>query len=410
GGGAFALLMRFRSALPEGLANVAALASAVVIFQISNAITPESGITAAILAGMVVGHTRSYELNELREFKEQLTVLLVATLFVLLAADVRLSEIRVLGWPGVLTVLALILVVRPVNVFCSTFRTDLELREKLFLSWLAPRGIVAAAVSSLFAQRMADAGLEGGGAIRALVFLVIAMTVLVQGMSAGLVASALGVRMPREVGFVILGANEAARCLGAILATAGEEVVFIDTNADSARAAEEAGFKVVFGDGLDDRALIKARVQTRRACISATPNESVNFLFAKKVHERAKDVATYVAIERKEDGVSTSMVRQNRSRLLFAGARELAQWSTTKRRFFAAKWTALSDTPTDTPSFEDLPPGIALPLAFVRADIASPVERPYHAKKGDVIHLAIATEQTEEAEGWLSQNGWAKAS
>ncbi|MEO7036697.1 MAG: cation:proton antiporter, partial [Polyangiaceae bacterium] len=410
GGGAFALLMRFRSALPEGLANVAALASAVVIFQISNAITPESGITAAILAGMVVGHTRSYELNELREFKEQLTVLLVATLFVLLTADVRLAEIRVLGWPGVLTVLALILVVRPVNVFCSTFRTDLELREKLFLSWLAPRGIVAAAVSSLFAQRMADAGLEGGGAIRALVFLVIAMTVLVQGMSAGLVASVLGVRVPREVGFVILGANEAARCLGAVLATAGEEVVFIDTNADSARAAEEAGFKVVFGDGLDDRALIKARVQTRRGCISATPNESVNFLFAKKVHDRAKGVATYVAIERKEAGVSTSMVRQNRSRLLFAGAHELAQWSTAKRHFFAAKWTALSDTPTDAPSFDDLPAGIALPLALVRANIASPVERPYHAKKGDVIHLAIATEQTEEAEGWLSQNGWAKES
>jgi NhaP-type Na+/H+ or K+/H+ antiporter len=410
GGGAFSLLMRFRSALPEGLANVAALASAVVIFQLSNAITPESGITAAILAGMVVGHTQSYELGELREFKEQLTVLLVATLFVLLAADVRLREIRELGWPGVLTVLALILVVRPINVFSSTFRTDLGLREKLFLSWLAPRGIVAAAVSSLFAERMADAGLEGGAEIRALVFLVIAMTVLVQGMSAGWVASALGVRLPSEVGFVILGAHEAARCLGAVLAASGEEIVFIDTNADAARAAEEAGFKVVFGDGLDERALIKARVQTRRGCISATPNESVNFLFAKKVHERARGIATYVAIERKEAGVSSSMVKQNRSRLLFAGAHELSQWGTAKKRFTAEAWTALFDAPADTPSFDDLPLGTALPLAFTRAGLASPVERPYHAKRGDVVHLAIATEQTNEAEAWLSQNGWEKES
>ncbi len=410
GGGAFSMLMRFRSALPEGLANVAALASAVVIFQISNAITPESGITAAILAGMVVGHTQSYELGELREFKEQLTVLLVATLFVLLAADVRIGEIRRLGWPGVLTVLALIVVVRPVNVFLSTFGTELDLREKLFLSWLAPRGIVAAAVSSLFAQRMTDAGIEGGTAIRALVFLVIGMTVLVQGMSAGWVASLLGLRLPREAGFVILGAHPMARCLGAALATTGEEVVFIDTNADLARAAEEAGFKMVFGDGLDERALIKAKVQTRRGCIGATPNESVNFLFARKVHARAKGVATFVAIERNDAGVSSLMVNQNRSRVLFAGAHELMQWSSTKRRFVIEVWSALSNAPSNAPSFDLMPLGVALPLAVRRADIVSPVERLYHAKKADIVHFAFAADQAHEATGWLESNGWEKSS
>lgn len=405
GGGAFALLMRFRRALPEGLANVTALASAVVIFEISNAITPESGITAAILAGMVVGHTKSYELGELREFKEQLTVLLVATLFVLLAADVRLADIRGLGWAGALTVLALIVVVRPVNVFISTFRTELETREKLFLSWLAPRGIVAAAVSSLFAARMADAHMAGGAELRGLVFLVIACTVLVQGMSASVVATILGVRLPREVGFVILGAHEASRALGAALAAGGEEVVFIDTNADHARAAEEAGFRVVFGDGLDERALIKARVQARRACIGATPNESVNLLFARRIRERAKGVQTYVAIERKDSGVSPLMVEQNRSRVLFAGARELTNWKLSNRPFQVQSWAAADDQEVEFASFGDLPMELALPLIVERGGSLLPIERDYCARSGDVVTLLASAEAPGLSE-WLSKRGW----
>lgn len=410
GGAAFALLMRFRNALPEGLANVAALASAIAIFETSNAIVPESGIVAVILAGMVVGHTRSHDIDDLRAFKEQLTVLLVATLFVLLAADVRIADVRALGIPGVLTVLALILVVRPFNVIISTARTELDVRERMFLAWLAPRGIVAAAVSSLFAKRMADAGIEGGNALRSLVFLVIATTVVLQGMSAGLIASMLGLRLPRELGYVILGADEMARHLGAALRAGGEEVVFIDTNADSARAAEEQGFKVVFGDGLDERALVKARVETRRACIAATPNESVNFLFAKKVHARAKGIATYVAIERRAVGVSEVMVSQSRARVLFAGARELAQWRaySAKKNVCFQSWTACANALTDVPSLEDLPTGAALPLTTTRDGIVVPTARPYHARTDDIVEFAIVSDQTAEVEKWLSQNGWAK--
>ncbi|HEX3345214.1 MAG TPA: cation:proton antiporter, partial [Polyangiaceae bacterium] len=410
GGAAFAVLLRVRSALPEGLANVTALASAIAIFEASNAVTPESGITAVILAGMVVGHTRSHDLGELRDFKEQLTVLLVATLFVLLAADVRLADVRALGTGGALTVLALIVVVRPVNVVASTFGTDLSLREKAFLAWLAPRGIVAAAVSSLFAGRMADAGIEGGAAMRALVFLVIGTTVVVQGMSAGLVASLLGLRLPRGVGFAILGANEAGRYLGRALRRGGEEVVFIDKNADCTRAAEEDGFKVVFGDGLDERALVKARVETRRACVGATTNESVNFLFAKKVRERARGVATFVAVERKEGGISEEMVLKNRSVVLFAGARELAEWRANADRtgVEAQRWSTKTDATDEAPSFSTLAPGRALPLTVVRSGIVGPAERAYSARAGDTVELLVVAAHAQEIGEWLTQNGWSQ--
>ena len=192
-----------------------------------------------------------------------------------------------------------------------------------------------------------------------------------------MVASLLGLRLPRNVGYVILGADPMARHLGAALRRDDEEVVFIDTNADSARQAEEAGFKVVFGDGLDERALVKARVETRRACIGATPNESVNFLFATKVHERARNVATYVAIDSRESGVSETMVKQNRALLLFAGARELAAWRVhaSRNKVSLATWRSLANAAGDAPSFEDIPEGNLLPLTLRRAGTIAPLER-----------------------------------
>jgi NhaP-type Na+/H+ or K+/H+ antiporter len=411
-GGAFSVLLRFRRAIPEGLANVAALAMAIATLQGSNALVPESGIVAVIIAGMVVGNTRSHDIDDLREFKEQLTALLVATLFVLLAADVRLADVHALGFRGALTVAALIFVVRPATVFASTFGTSLSVREKLFLSWLAPRGIVAAAVSSLFADRLADAGVGGGGAIRALVFLVIAVTVVVQGLTAGWVGSVLGVQLPRDDGFVILGADAMARLLGRSLRTGGQDVVFIDTNSDAARDAEEGGFKVVFGDGLDDRSLIKARVGTRRGCIGATGNESVNYLFARKVREAAKHVDAYVAIDRKTAGVTGVMVDQVRGRVLYAGARALAEWTAMveKKRVSLQSWRASTHEPVsgDASSLVGFPASAALPLAFVRDGRASPVEQSYRMQKGDRLDVALATDQEAVLDEWMTTRGWTR--
>jgi NhaP-type Na+/H+ or K+/H+ antiporter len=411
-GGLFAVLLRFRRAIPEGLANVAALATAIATLEGSNALVPESGIVAVILAGMVVGNTRSHDIDDLREFKEQLTALLVATLFVLLSADVRIADVRALGLSGALTVTALIFIVRPATVFASTWGTELQTREKLFLAWLAPRGIVAAAVSALFADRLAEAGIEGGTSMRALVFLVIAVTVVVQGLSAGWIAAALGIQLARDDGFVILGADAMARLLGAALRTGGQEVVFIDTNADAAREAEEAGFKVVFGDGLDDRALMKARVGTRRGCIGATGNESVNYLFARKVRETARHVEAYVAIDRKTAGVTGIMVDQVRGRLLYAGARALAEWGAlvAKKRVTRQTWRAATNEPVsgDAASLAGLPATAAIPLAFVRNGRASPVEPSYRMEKNDLLELAVALEQEGQLAEWLTTRAWSE--
>ena len=180
GGLVIAFLLRFRKVVPEGLENVFTLSAVLALYQICNFMIAESGIMAVTTAGLVVGNMRTRVHRDLAEFKEQLTVMLIGMLFVLLAADVRLESLRALGEPGLLTVAALMFVVRPVNVALSTWKSGLTLREKAFLAWLAPRGIVAAAVASLFAETLAAEGIAGGDEIRALVFLVIAATVLVQ--------------------------------------------------------------------------------------------------------------------------------------------------------------------------------------------------------------------------------------
>ena len=197
------VLLRFEHAVPEDLENIFTLSGILLLFQVSNMLLPESGIVAVIVAGLTVGNLHIERASELREFKEQLTVLMISLLFVLLAADVRFEQLVSLGKPGLATVALLMLLVRPLNVFLSTVGCGLNTREKLFMSWLAPRGIVAAAVAALFAVSLDEAGIPGGSELRALVFLVIALTVAIQGVTGGWVAGRLGLRRAKDTGYAI---------------------------------------------------------------------------------------------------------------------------------------------------------------------------------------------------------------
>jgi len=327
GGFAIALIMRYESLIPENISNVFTLALVLALFETSNAILPESGIMAAAVAGLVVGNLRARLTRELMEFKEQLTVMLVALLFVLLAADVRLADVAALGWQGLLTILGLMFIVRPINVALCAAGSNLTLRERLFVSWLSPRGIVAAAVASLFATRLEEAGFEGGTELRALVFMVIAVTVVVQGLTGGTVASYLGVRRARNNGFVIVGANPVGRALGAALRRGGHDVVLLDSNATQARAAEEAGFNVIYGNANDERLLTRADVEGRRGFMAITPNPDANLLIAHHVHEMTRLPDTYVALARGRAGARARRVRRDGHLVLFGRAIEMSQWN-----------------------------------------------------------------------------------
>ncbi len=408
GGVVLVLLLRWRRVVPEGLENILGMAAAVALFEGSNAFVAESGIIAVIVAGMIVGNTRSHAFEDLKDFQEQLTTLLIATLFVLLAADVRMADVQALGGRGVITVLLLMFLVRPATVFGSMHGTSLSRNDKLFISWLGPRGIVAAAVASLFATDLLLHGAAGGREMRALVFLVIAMTVTIQGLSGGLVAGLLKVKRPSDDGYLILGANELAMALGDALRSHGQKVIFIDSNPEHCAMVEHAGFEAFCGNGLEEKTLGHAHAASRIACLGMTPREQANYLFAQKVRKWYRGPGLYVALETEASGVTEGMVRAADFNVLFGAECQLDNWvhrmhmgEAVVRRWRLSSMEMLSDT-----DVRRSPNQWALPMVVFRNGRAILVDQRYEAKLEDVLVAAVIDERRPVIEQWFDDNGW----
>ncbi len=409
GGLAIAALLRFEKAIPEGLESVFTLSFILLLYQGSNAILPETGIVAAVAAGLVVGNARARVVAELRELQEQLSTLLVGLLFVLLAADVRMGEVAGLGWAGAGLVAALMFVVRPLNVLAGTWGTDLTWREKAFLGWLAPRGIVAAAVSSLFAESLEREGIAGGSVLRAMVFLVITATVLVQGLSGGLVANLLGLRRPSNRGYVILGANALGLALARALGETGEEVLLIDSNPQACAEAEAEGFLTFHGSGVDHGVQERAELDTRAGCIGVTTNEEVNLLFARQAKKDFKVPRVWVALRHGHLGIDEDAVHRFGGHVLFGEPRRTERWRLRLEQGDAAveSWLYGGAKPSRLAG-GDVGQRL-LPLAVRRGRSVLPVDEELEIQKGDLLCVVIAGQHRSEVVSWLSSQEWEPA-
>jgi NhaP-type Na+/H+ or K+/H+ antiporter len=405
GGGLLTLLFRIRRLVPEGLENVFILSWVFALFQIANTVSPESGIAAVTVAGMTLGNSNTYIQRELLEFKEQLTVLMIGMLFILLAADVRITDIQMLGMKGVFTVLFLMIVIRPLSVFASTVNTDLDTRHKLLLSWIAPRGIVAAAVASLFAFEMNQHGYDGTQ-LRALVFLLITMTVLSAGLTGGWVSSILDLRRKSESGWIILGAHEVARLLARLLKQGGNEVICIDEDPNACRLAENEGIKVFYGNALGDRTLQRAEPDIRKGIIALSGNEEVNFIFSQRAKHLGKGMIILTGIKQKDEGITSKMVLDSGGRIPFGRPVDIDLWSS---------WIRKGDTKYSSYemgenfNFELSDPamvGLILPIVSGRLGSLIPVDDHLKIKKGDFVTFLINTKKEDEANTWLKLNGF----
>ncbi len=163
-----------------------------LVYGICEYFLPESGLPASVAAGFIVGKREIIDKERLDDLIGELAQLAITVLFPLLAADVSWGELSPLGWGGVVCVFMLMVIVRPTSIWIATMGRELNVKEKIFLAWLAPRGIVTAAVASLFSIRLEQAGILGAGRLQGLVFLTILMTVGIQGLSAKPLANKLG--------------------------------------------------------------------------------------------------------------------------------------------------------------------------------------------------------------------------
>ncbi|HEX6132967.1 MAG TPA: cation:proton antiporter [Longimicrobiales bacterium] len=386
GGYVMAKIIAVERVIPEGLESVFTLSLLVALFELSEAILPESGIMAAPIAGMVVGNMPSRPSRELKEFKEQLTVLLVGLLFILLAADVRLQEVTALGWRGIATVAILMFVIRPLTVAISTAGSTLTRRERVFIAWLAPRGIVAAAVASLFAEQLTREGLAEGVQLRALVFMVISATVLIQGVSGGFVASWLGVRRATNTGWVIAGANAVARALAATLQKYREEVVVVDTDPAEIHDARAAGLTAIQGNVLDEPVLQYADLESRKGVISLIPNEAVSLLLAQRARRDYRIPQALVLVGHGQYRPSPERMETAGARLLFGADTNLMLWTGELTRGDAEVktyvYTGTADR--DIAAVTRLAPG-RLPLVVIHRDQASPIHDQTRIRAGDAV-------------------------
>ncbi|WP_043308638.1 sodium:proton antiporter [Pseudomonas sp. ML96] len=247
GGWLFGVALR-RHWLPEYLQNLAALAAVLGIFIAANLLVSESGLLAVTVMGMWLANMRGVDVQHILHFKENLSVLLISGLFILLAARLDLDALIALG-PVTLAVLAIIqLIARPLCVALSTAGSSLNWRERALLSWIAPRGIVAAAVSAIFAERLAHHGYSQAHLLVPLTFLVIIGTVVLQSATARPLAHLLKVSEPSPRGFLIIGANPLARAVGKALQQREQRVLLTDSSWENISAARMDGLPTYFGN------------------------------------------------------------------------------------------------------------------------------------------------------------------
>ena len=232
--------------VPHYLLNVFALAAVLGVFVLSDVFAHESGLLAVVVMGMVLGNSKSPYLKDLLYFKESLSVLLISILFILLAANINYSELLLIyNWKTAALFAVIILVIRPIGVFLSTHGSKLKFNEKLFISWVGPRGIVAAGIASLFGLKLASKGIAGAEYITPLVFVIVLGTVLLNATTARIFAKLVGVFLKESNGILIVGASKVSRLIGHYLESHGRHVVLIDSNQNNINKAQELGLEAI---------------------------------------------------------------------------------------------------------------------------------------------------------------------
>ena len=280
GGVLLSFFVKRASFLSEEISNLVVLAGVWGVFGGAEAFVSESGLMATVAMGIFLNFSALPDNRMLRRFKGKLTLLCVSVLFILLAAELSLQSFWVLGWGSVLTVLVLMFLVRPLSVALCTWNSPFTWQQKVFVAWIAPRGIVSASVASLFSLLLTEQGINGGDSIKALVFMTIIMTVFIQGLTAKPVAQLLGITEAETTGAVIIGSTPLGRLIARLFQMQGESVVIIDTNTEACQAATAEGLKVFEASALDTEALETAEIDKMGAFLALTSNAEVNFVLA----------------------------------------------------------------------------------------------------------------------------------
>jgi NhaP-type Na+/H+ or K+/H+ antiporter len=240
--------------IPQFLHNVATLLMVFATYALADLLAPESGLLAVTIMGVWLANIPRLHIGGLLDFKESLSILLISALFILLAARLDVEHLQAVGWPALVVMLGIQFIARPLKVAVCTLGSSLNWRERVILGWIGPRGIIAAALSAVFAQRLEAQAVAGADLLVPLSFVVICGTVILQSLTARPLAKALGVAEPEPEGVLIVGANAFSIELARVLKEAEFNVVVSHSNRDSLRPARMAGIRTYYGSPMSDHA------------------------------------------------------------------------------------------------------------------------------------------------------------
>ncbi|MFN2203824.1 MAG: cation:proton antiporter [Caldilineaceae bacterium] len=312
----YVLLQRYL--IPDYLRDTAVLAAVISVFAVSSTLAPESGLLAVTVMGVFLANTDLKKLREIWYFKEKISVLLISSLFILLAANVRMADIKLLDWRSLIVLGVVILLLRPIGVALSAWGGTLSRNERLFLSWVAPRGIVAAAVSSLFVFELVELGIVEARILTPLIFMVIVGTVVIQGGTAKYVGRWLGVSEADPQGFLLMGASALSQELALVLQEEGYVVRLIDANLANVSEARMRGLRARQGNLLSDFVETDVDLSGIGRLLALTNNDEANALACKHFEDEFGSSEVYQLPPHLSEGLGTEPNRYQLGRLLFA--------------------------------------------------------------------------------------------
>nr|WP_321415427.1 sodium:proton antiporter [uncultured Allomuricauda sp.] len=271
---AFAIKRNF---IPHYLLNVVSLSTVLLVYVESDLFAHESGLLAVVVMGMVMGNMNLPNIKELLYFKESLSVLLISILFILLAANINISDLELIyNWNTVALFAVIVFLIRPIGVFLSAQGSNLKFNEKLFIGWVGPRGIVAAGIASLFGSKLVSRGEPGAEYITPLVFMIVLGTVLLNATTARFFAKLVGVFLKKSEGILIIGASKLSRLIGNYLRKNNRHVVLIDNNQNNVEKAKKLGLEAITANIFSDTLTDNIELNDMGYLMALTGNSDIN--------------------------------------------------------------------------------------------------------------------------------------
>jgi NhaP-type Na+/H+ or K+/H+ antiporter len=374
--------------IPDFLHNPVTLMMVLASFTSANLMQAESGLLAVTVMGVFLANQNAVSVKHIIEFKESLRVVVLSSVFILLGARLDVDQLTGFGLREASFLAVLIFIARPVAVAVSALRSGLSWHERVFLSWMAPRGIVAAAVASVFALQMREVGYDQAERLVPLTFFVIVGTVVIYGLTAAPLARWLQLARRHSQGFVIVGAHSWAREIAKVLQEEGCEVLLIDTNRGNIAAARLAGLPTAYGSIISQDITEQIDLGGMGRLLALTSNDEINALAALHFVDLFGRAEVYqLPVEGNGNGLKQTVSQHLRGRLLFGPGltyRNLA-------RRFVAGGVVKKNALTGEFTFEDFQARYgedAIPLFVISGDgcvDVATVDAPLVPKPGNIL-------------------------